>query len=288
LPPRKPSPVGAHLQSGGSLTGRALPYARAIGAQAVQVFVSNPRGWSTSAAEPRADEEFRAECAAARIPVFVHAPYLVNLASPGEVTRTNSLRALEYTLDRSARLGARGVVVHAGSAVEPGSRDVGLRRLRESLLPLLERTGARRGPLLLIEPTAGGGEPLACRVADLAPLLAALESHPGVGICLDTCHAFASGADLAAPGGVRRWLNEFLTAVGRGRLALVHANDSRDPLGSRRDRHARIGTGSIGLEPLAELFRHPATTGVPVILETPGTADEQAHDVALLKSLRDR
>lgn len=283
MPPRKYSPIGAHLKSGGALL-RALPYAVEVGAEAVQVFVSNPRGWAANDPGAEADEALRA--ALGPLPLFLHAPYLVNLASPAQVTRTNSARSLAFTLRRAARLGARGVVVHAGSAVEVGTRAGGLNRLRAALLPLLE--AGPPGPLLLIEPTAGGGEPLACDVDDLASLFDALGGHPRLGVCLDTCHAYAGGSDLAAPGGVRRWLNRLIAAVGRGRLHLVHANDSRDPLGSRRDRHARIGTGSIGVDPFAELFRHPATAGVPVIIETPGTASEQAHDIALLKALRDR
>ena len=106
-------------------------------------------------------------------------------------------------------------------------------------------------------------------------------------MCLDTCHAFAAGHDIAVPGGVRTMLNALVRAVGRGRLKLVHANDSKDRLGSKRDRHATIGTGQIGADPFAELFRHPATRGVPVIVETPGGIDGQASDIALLKSLRD-
>ncbi|MHB2024166.1 MAG: deoxyribonuclease IV [Mycobacteriales bacterium] len=284
MPPRKLSPVGVHLKSGGAGLTRALPYAHGVGAQALQVFVSNPRGWAASDPGPAADEATREAVGA--MPLFVHAPYLVNLASPAEVTRANSLRSLEFTLVRAQRLGARGVVLHAGSAVEPGTRALGLDRLRAALMPLLD--AGERHPPLLLEPTAGGGEPLACDVEDLASVFAALDSHPRLGVCLDTCHAYAGGADLAAPGGVRRWLNGLVGAVGRGRLHLVHANDSRDPLGSRRDRHARIGTGSIGAEPFGELFRHPATAGVPVVLETPGESREQAHDVALLKALRDR
>lgn len=286
MPPRKISPVGAHLRTAGGLLAR-LPYAREIGAEAVQVFVSNPRGWATSESAAQRDDEFRAACAKARIPVFVHAPYLVNLASPAETTRTRSADAMRYAIDRARRLGARGVVVHAGSAVEPGTRETGLGRLREQLLPALDDLDDG-DPQVLIEPMAGGGEPVACSVDDLASVFGALESHPRLGVCLDTCHAFAGGTDLSVPGGVRRWLNRLVAAVGRGRLGLVHANDSKDRMGSLRDRHARIGTGSIGVEPFAELFRHPATAGVPVVIETPGEAADQAHDIALLKKLRDR
>jgi deoxyribonuclease-4 len=143
-------------------------------------------------------------------------------------------------------------------------------------------------PLVLVEPTAGGGEPLAATVDDLAPLFEALEFHPRLGVCLDTCHAFAAGHDVSAPGGVRATLNALVRAVGRGRLKLIHANDSKDPLGSGRDRHTNIGGGLIGAEPFGELFRHPATRGVPVVVETPGDIATHRRDLATLRALRDR
>lgn len=286
MPARKPSPVGAHVFVGAGLATAGLPYARSVGAEAVQVFLSNPRGWAASPGDPAQDAAFRSACEQAHLPVFVHAPYLVNLASPTATTRERSVDALRHALDRAARIGARAVVVHAGSAVEPGTRERALRQVRELLLPLLaERGGA--GPQLLVEPTAGGGQPLACRVGDLGPYLAALEHHPRVGVCLDLCHAFAAGHDVARPGGVRALLTELVATIGRGRLALVHANDSKDPLGSGRDRHANLGAGLIGAAPFAELFRHPATRGVPVIVETPGRGPEQAADIAALKAMRD-
>jgi deoxyribonuclease-4 len=141
---------------------------------------------------------------------------------------------------------------------------------------------------VLIEPTAGGGQPIAATVADLAPVFEALEWHPRLGVCLDTCHAFAAGHDLAAPGGVRSTLNALVRTVGRGRLRLIHANDSKDPLGSGRDRHTNIGSGQIGADPFAELFRHPATRGVPVVIETPGPVEAHLQDLATLRALRDR
>jgi len=177
--------------------------------------------------------------------------------------------------------------VHAGSAVDAGARDVALKVMHELVMPLLDELDDD-DPRLLIEPTAGGGQPLAATVDDLAPLFEALEQHPRLGVCLDTCHAFAAGHDLAAPGGVRATLNALVRAVGRGRLGLIHANDSKDPLGSGRDRHTNIGTGCIGVEPFAELFRHPATRGVPVLIETPGDVEAHTRDLTTLKSLRDR
>jgi deoxyribonuclease-4 len=286
VPPRRPSPIGAHAPATAGLARGALKYAVSIGAEAVQVFVSSPRGWAATAGDPRDDHAFREGCAAAKMPVFVHAPYLVNLGSPTPTTREKSVVALRHALTRGAAIGAAGVVVHSGSAIAGARRDIALTQLREALLPLLDAV-PDGGPTLLIEPTAGGGEPLASHVEDLGEYFVMLERHPKLGVCLDTCHAQAAGHDLAAPGGVRTTLTALVKAVGRGRLGLIHANDSRDTVGSRRDRHAAIGEGSIGTAPFRELFVHPATRGVPVIIETPGGQRGQHRDIALLKTLRD-
>jgi deoxyribonuclease-4 len=284
VPPRKPSPIGCHVPSSGNPSG--LNYAERAGAQSIQVFASNPRGWAQPKPTPAADATFGERCAQLGLPVFVHAPYLVNLASPTAATRKRSVEAVRHSVARGAQLGARGVVLHAGATVDASHRDAGLSAMRELLLPVLDDL-ADDHPDLLIEPTAGGGQPIAATVDDLERLFAALGSHPRLGVCLDTCHAFAAGHDLAKPGGVRTTLNALVRAVGRGRLKLVHANDSKDPLGSKRDRHATIGSGTIGEDPFAELFRHPATRGVPVIVETPGGVEGHARDIVVLKTLRD-
>jgi len=279
--------VGAHVFVGGGLTAAGLPYAERIGAEALQVFVSNPRGWAASPGDAHVDASFAATCADRKLPVFVHAPYLVNFGSPTEATRDKSAAAVAHSLARGRRICADGVVVHAGSAVDRGARDVALKVMAEALLPILDGLGDD-DPMVLIEPTAGGGEPLAATVEDLGPLFDALEFHPRLGVCLDTCHAFAAGHDLSAPGGVRATLKSLVKTVGAGRLKLIHANDSKDPLGSGRDRHTNIGAGCIGTESFAELFRHPATRGVPVVVETPGDVAAHRRDLETLRSLRDR
>ncbi|MFL6137512.1 MAG: deoxyribonuclease IV [Frankiaceae bacterium] len=280
--------MGAHVFAAGGLGSRALAYARAIGAEAVQVFVSNPRGWARSAGDARQDERFRAGCVDDGRLAFVHAPYLVNLASPSEETLERSVACLRHALARAAAIGAAGVVFHAGSTVVAGRRDAALASSRELLLPLLDEAAAA-GVRLLVEPTAGGGAALAATVDELASYLDAVDGgHQGLGACVDTCHLFAAGHDVATPGGMRATLTALGRAVGPGRLGLVHANDSKDPCGSRRDRHEALGSGRIGLEPFGELFRHPATRGVPVLIETPGERERHASDVATLKALRDR
>jgi deoxyribonuclease IV len=274
------SPIGAHVPvAGGLMSG--LRTAGVIGAEAIQVFVSNPRGWAPIPGDPGRDAAFAES--AAHLPVFVHASYLVNLGSPDPQTAQRSAESLRHSLRRGARIGARGVVVHAGSAVT-GDRAAALKRVREGLLPLLEEV-ANEGPDVLLEPMAGLSGILCATLDELAGYLNVLDRHPRAGICLDTCHAYAAGHDLAAAAGVAHTLAALEAAAGPGRLKLVHANDSKDPCGSRRDRHENIGAGHIGTEPFGELLRHPATAGVPFIVETPGRAEGHARDIALLKNL---
>jgi deoxyribonuclease IV len=212
----------------------------------------------------------------------------VNLGSPTPETVARSTATLAHALERGAAIGAAGVVFHAGSAVEEAYADTALRQVRDSLLPLLDRAAETGGPRLLVEPSAGGGRCLASRVEDLGPYLDAVGRHPWLGVCFDTCHAWAAGHDLAAPGGMTATLDALVAAVGAERLWLVHANDSLDPCGSLRDRHFTVGKGAIGEAAFGELMAHPATAGVPVVVETP-TEKYLGHavDIATLKGLRD-
>jgi deoxyribonuclease-4 len=289
--PAEATPIGAQIQIKGGLAKGGLAYTDAVGARAVQVFVGNPRGWKLTAGDPVQDAAFTAGCAERGVPSFVHTPYLVNVGSPTEATVEQSIASIRHNLLRGRRLGCTGVVVHAGSAVGEDRYDAALAQLHERLLPVLDAL-PDDGPRLLIEPTAGGGKSLAATVEDLGPYLAALEGHPKVGVCFDTCHAWAAGHDLAIRGGMTATLDALEATVGRGRLGLVHANDSLDACGSKRDRHTTIGAGAIGVEAFRELLAHPSMAGVPVVVETPSELDGSptaghARDIALLCSLRD-
>lgn len=276
--------VGTHLSTGGRLA--SVPQRAAeMGAEAIQVFLGNPRGWALPAGDPVADALFRTGVAEHGLAVLIHSAYLVNLGSPTALTYERSVTSVAHALARGAAVGASGVVVHTGSCVAPGGREAALRQVREALLPMVDAL-PDDAPDVWLEPTAGQGQSLAAGVDDLAPYLDALEHHPRIRICLDTCHAFAAGHDLAVPGGMTATVDRLLDVVGPGRLAAVHANDSMDVCGSFRDRHERIGAGRIGVEPFRELLAHPATAGIPVVLETPGGPDAHAADVTLLKSLR--
>jgi len=250
------------------------------------VYVSNPRGWALNEGDPQQDEAFRAGCAERGAVAYVHASLLVNLGSPTALTVQRSVADLEHALRRGKAIGARGVVFHAGSAVDATHAEVAFHVVRDALLPLLDRAAGEGLPPLLVEPSAGGGRSLAARVEDLEPYLAAVDWHPHLGVCFDTCHAWAAGHDLAVPGGMTATLDTLVRVVGADRLRLVHANDSKDACGSTRDRHETLGAGTLGEAAFAELVRHPVASAVPLIVETPSEgAAGHATDIALLRSM---
>ena len=270
--------IGSHATITGGLATGGLRYATEVGAEVIQVFVSSPRGWTAGQGDPAQDARLRES----GLPLFVHATYLVNLGSGNPEVAGKSADAVAYALRRGAEIGARGVVVHAGSAAgwtgERG-REQALRQLGELTLPLLDKLG-EGDPDLLFEPMAGQGQMLCARAGDAATYLAAVEHHPKAGLCLDTCHLFAAGHDLTAPGGVAAMLSELETAAVR----LVHANDSLLGCGSKRDRHEAVGAGQIGAGPFRELLA--ALPDVPFVVETPGGKAGHARDIATLKGLR--
>ncbi|MGX6604221.1 deoxyribonuclease IV [Micromonosporaceae bacterium Da 78-11] len=279
--------VGSHTKTSGGLAKAALPYVDAAGSETLQVYVSNSRGWALPPGDPKQDTLFRDGCGERELPAYIHASLLVNLGSPTELTVERSVATLAHALDRGKAIGATAVVFHAGSSVDESHDAKAMHQLHEALLPLLDSAAAAGLPRLLVEPSAGGGRSLASKVQDLGPYLEAVENHPWLGVCFDTCHAWAAGHDLATPGGMTATLDALIETVGADRLQLIHANDSKDECGSTRDRHETIGAGRIGTAAFAELMAHPATAGIPIIVETP--SDEHvghAADIALLKSLR--
>lgn len=288
------NPIGTHVLVGKGLASGALASADELGCETIQVFVGNPRGWALSPGDPVEDARFRAETARRGMRTFIHTPYLVNLGSPTPATYARSVALVAHNLRRAAEIGAEGVVVHTGSYVDPtgdpdGARHAAaLRQVREGLLPILDTVADEAAPWLLLEPTAGQGRSLCAGVEDLTAYLAALDHHPKAGICLDTCHVFAAGAPLDEPGGATATVDRIVEIGGEGRLRLVHANDSMDVRGAFKDRHQRIGEGHIGTGAFEELFAHPATAGVPFVLETPDSRTADNRDIPLLKELRSR
>lgn len=277
--------IGSHATVTGGLATGGLSYASAVGAEVIQVFVSNPRGWAAGPGDAREDARLRES----GMPVYIHATYLINAGAGNPDVAAKSADAIAHALRRGCETGARGVVVHTGSAAgwtdgHSGTpREQALRQVGEILLPALDKL-ADDDPDLLFEPMAGQGQTLCARAEELSAYLDAVERHPKAGLCLDTCHVFAAGHDITLPGGVRRLLGDVEAAAGPGRVRLVHANDSVLGCGSRRDRHETIGKGAIGTEPFRELLA--ALPDVPFVAETPGGKAGHAADIATLKGLR--
>ena len=188
------------------------------------------------------------------------------------------------TLAKAASIGAAGVVVHAGAALASG-RAAGLAATREALLPLADTSTGPGAPDLVLELTAGTRGALAARFEEMAELLATCDHHPRLKVCMDTCHAQAAGYDLGDPIGAAKALDELFATLG-DRVVLIHANDSRDPVGAGRDRHCPIGTGTIGDQGFTAILAHPGLAALPVVTETTGDPDQMATDLARLRRLR--
>jgi deoxyribonuclease-4 len=272
--------IGAHVAVGKGLVRQGLAEAADDGAEVLQVFLGSPRGWAPPRIDPVVAERFRRECAARGWPVFVHASYLINLASPDPEALGRSVASLRACLAGAGQIGASGVVVHAGSSMD-GDREAALRRLVPAFDAVLD--GVPAGVRLLVEPTAGSANAIASTLRSAAEYLHAA-GRPEIGLCLDTCHLHAAGEVLGEAAALEASLEALTGAVGPGRIGLVHLNDSKDPRGSGRDRHESLGLGTIGEAGLATVMASPALAGVPFIIETA----THTRDVAYAKDLRDR
>jgi deoxyribonuclease-4 len=279
--------IGAHVPTSGGMATRSIEYALTIKAEAIQIFASSPRTWATSTPNPQMDEKFREKTTEHNIEPYVHASFLINLGSPTQSTYENSLSATAYSLKRGREIGAKGVVVHTGSAVDESHVVNAWKQIHEGVMPILNNL-KDDDPWLLLEPTAGQGQSLVKKLDDLTRYFEALEWHPKVGVCLDTCHVFAAGHDIKKPGGMKETLDLLVEIVGLERIQLIHANDSMDICGNLKDRHQNLGKGEIGIEPFAELLAHPVVDKAPLILETPGAELEHGSEVKLLKSMSDK
>ncbi len=279
--------IGAHVPTSGGMAKRSIEYAVATKAEAIQVFASNPRGWAMPDANPEADEKFRARATELDIETYVHAPFLINLGSPTASTYENSLASTAYSLRRGKEIGALGVVIHTGSAVDEDHLPNAWKQISKGMMPILEKL-KDNDPWLLLEPTAGQGQSLVRKIEDLTKYFEALKWHPKVGVCLDTCHVFAAGHDIKSKGGMKKTLDLLVEVAGKERIQLIHANDSMDVLGSLKDRHENLGEGEIGIKPFEELIAHPAVKNAPLILETPGEEPEHGKEIGILKKIRDK
>ena len=266
--PLSPGPLfGAHMSVAGGLP-RAVARAVAHRCDALQIFAKNASQWRGRVLPPEEIREFRAHVTRAGIePVVSHASYLINLATASPGLRQQSLEAMGDEIDRAEALGLLGVVLHPG-CYTTGCEADGLQRIADGLLELL-RARRRGRTMILLEHTAGQGTSLGATFEQLASMIAKMNDHPRVGVCLDTCHLLASGYDLTSPEGYASTFAQFGRLVGFDRLKVFHLNDSKKPLGSRVDRHEHIGRGCLGLEPFRRIVNDRRFRGLPMLLETP-------------------
>jgi deoxyribonuclease-4 len=277
--------LGAHTPTSGGMAKRSIAYAQEVKAEAIQVFASNPRGWAMPDANVEADKLFRDKALELDIETYVHAPFLINLGSPTVGTYENSVASTAYSLRRAREIGSKGAVIHTGSAVESEFVDKAWKQIKKGMMPVLNKL-TDEDPWLLLEPTAGQGQSLVKKLDDLLHYFEALEWHPKVGVCLDTCHVFAAGHDIAKKGGMTETLDLLVKLVGIERIQLIHANDSMDVCGALKDRHQNLGDGEIGIKPFEELLAHPVAQNAPLILETPGMEEKHGEEIALLSKMR--
>ena len=213
-----------------------------------------------------------------------HDSYLINLGSHDPVTLQKSLDAFADEIERCEQLGIPFLVFHPGSHVGAGEA-AGLQRIVDSLNAVLGQKPKYRTRVLL-ENTAGQGSNLGYRFEQLGEILAKTENPKRLGVCLDTCHLFASGYDLRTRSTYEATFREFDAIVGLGRVKVFHLNDSKKSLGSRVDRHENIGKGELGLEPFRFLLNDPRFAGLPMLLETPGGDEAYRIDLTTLRSLK--
>ncbi|HEY0002972.1 MAG TPA: deoxyribonuclease IV [Actinoplanes sp.] len=251
--------IGAHVDPADPLEA-----AIARGAEAVQFFLTDPQGYKTP--KPREDAAALRE---SEVDIYIHAPYIVNVASPNNRIRIPSRKLLMAHAKAAAELGAKGLIVHGGHVGKDADLAAGFDNWRKAF-EYAEKDGGLPVPIL-IENTAGGDNACARRFDDLARLWDAVGSF-GAGFCLDTCHAYAGGEDLVG-------IVDRVKAI-TGRIDLIHANDSKGAFDSGQDRHDNLGNGKIDPELVVAAIR---AAGAPAVVETPGGAEAQTADIVLLR-----
>ncbi len=277
--------IGAHVSTAGG-AHRAIDNAQEIGAECVQIFASSPRAWAFRPQKPEAVEAFRDASEGTGIgPAFLHGSYLVNIGGDDALV-DRSVTSLTAHMGAATRLGALGVIFHAGSHKGRGFQAV-LSRAADALTRVLE--GTDEGTWLIIENSAGAGNHLGATFGEIGRMIGAVGSDR-LKVCLDTQHAFAAGYRMADPDGLREALDEFDESIGLDRLVAVHANDSKSALGSGVDRHENIGLGAIGEPGFEVIMSHPAFSDIPFLLEVPGIEGRGPDriNVDILKAVRAR
>ncbi|MGZ3615111.1 MAG: deoxyribonuclease IV, partial [Thermodesulfobacteriota bacterium] len=246
---------------------RIVERAEARGCETIQFFSRNPRGWKYSPLNKKEVKAFRSSLQPPVLfPIFLHMPYLPNIASSKSKFYKRSIRSIVTDLQRAEQLGAQYLIIHIGHRMD-SSEDQAMETISQGINQAFEKV--KNGVMLLTENTAGQGTEVGYTFDQIKKIIEGVHDHQRMGVCLDTAHTFEAGYDLSDKNGIDKTLEKFDQTIGLKRLHLLHLNDSKTPLGSRKDRHWHIGEGYIGLEGFRHLVNHPSLRHLPGIMETP-------------------
>ncbi len=278
--------IGCHISSGGGIW-KVFERAQIAGADAIQTFAGSPQTWKPPEYSDEDVAKFTAEKQKAGFsgPMFIHAMYLIGLASENNAVRYGSIGALTKTLLNAEKLGFDGVITHSGSAGSRSFEEV-LPVVQKSLQKILEGLPKDLKTKLYLENAAGQGAVLGDTMHELGEMLRSVDNDPRLGIAIDTCHAFVSGYDIRTDGGIKQLSDEIEKEFGWERVGALHINDSKGDINSHLDRHEIVGQGFLGIETFRKLMSHPQFSKLPWILETPDLKTELKEPPESLTTLR--
>jgi deoxyribonuclease-4 len=257
---------GFHISIAGGFS-KVVERAEVRGCETIQFFSRNPRGWKYGPLPQKEVDEFRSTIqSSALFPIFLHLPYLPNIASWDSKFYKRSIDSIGTDLKRAEQVGAQYLIIHVGHRMK-SSEEESIEAVSQGINQAFERV--KNSIILLLENTAGQGTEIGYTFEQLERIISGIDEEKRIGICLDVAHAFEAGYDLSRKEGIEQALESFDRTIGLNRLHLLHLNDSKTPLGSRKDRHWHIGGGYIGRERFRQLINHPSVRTLPGIMETP-------------------
>ncbi len=272
---------GFHISIAGGFS-KVAERANVRGCETIQFFSRNPRGWKYSPLNEKDVKAFRSSIQSSSLfPIFLHIPYLPNIASFKSTFYKRSIHSIATDLQRAEQLGAQYLIIHIGHRME-SSEDQAIEAVSQGIDQAFEMV--KNDVMLLTENTAGQGTEIGYHFNQIKNIIEGVHDHQRMGVCLDTAHSFEAGYDLSNKDGIERTLENFDQTIGLKRLQLLHLNDSKTPLGSRKDRHWHIGEGYIGLEGFRTLANHPLLRHLPGIMETP--RKDTVEDLKNMKVIR--
>ena len=274
---------GFHISISGGFS-KVVEKAEIRGCETIQFFSGNPRGWKYDSLDHDEAETFQTSIQSSNLsPLFLHLPYLPNVASKESKFYSRSIDSIVIELERAEQLGVPYLIIHVGHRMQ-NSEDEAIEAVAQAINQAFDRV--RNPIILLLENTAGQGTEIGYRFEQIKKIMDGVQEVEKVGVCLDTAHSFEAGYDLSKKDEIERTIESFDQTVGLKRLHLLHLNDSKTPLGSRKDRHWHIGEGYIGLEGFRYLVNHPLLKHLPGIMETPRkNTVEDLKNMKVIRSL---